>query len=42
MPWVAPGIKPNRTWVYAPEKETLWKRWSRLINAPPSEKARLL
>ena len=42
MPWVAPGIKPNRTWVYAPEKETLRTRWKRLIDAPFDKKSELL
>jgi hypothetical protein len=31
LPWQAPGIKPNRTWVYAPAKEILVRRWNRLI-----------
>lgn len=42
MPWVAPGVKPNRTWVYAPEKATLQERWAMLINAPSDEKPDLL
>lgn len=42
MPWVAPGVKPNRTWVYAPEKTTLQERWARLINAPLDEKRVLI
>lgn len=42
MPWVAPGVKPNRTWVYAPGRTTLRKRWDRLINAPIEEKPTLL
>ncbi|GGK62635.1 hypothetical protein Ppa06_21060 [Planomonospora parontospora subsp. parontospora] len=39
MPWQAPGVKPNRTWVYAPSPEILRSRWERLIKAPADEKA---
>ena len=42
MPWTAPGVKPNRTWVYAPEVETLRERWSALVSAPIEEKSALL
>ncbi|HEX4393813.1 MAG TPA: type ISP restriction/modification enzyme [Mycobacterium sp.] len=42
MPWVAPGVKPNRTWVYAPEEETLQRRWATLVRAPADEKPGLL
>lgn len=42
MPWAAPGVKPNRTWVYAPEEETLRERWDRLVRAPLHEKSALL
>lgn len=38
MPWASPGVKPNRTWVYAPEEETLRIRWRSLVNAPRDEK----
>lgn len=31
MPWVAPGVKANRTWVFAPAKAILDIRWRRLI-----------
>jgi len=31
LPWHAPGIKPNRTWVYAPSQEILVRRWTQLI-----------
>lgn len=40
-PWSAPGVKPNRTWVYAPEMDTLRKRWDWLVSAPVEEKAAL-
>lgn len=41
MPWAAPGVKSNRTWVFAPEPGTLQKRWAVLISAD-SERKRLL
>lgn len=41
MPWYSPGVFPTRTWVYAPDKKILQARWSRLISAPPEEKAEL-
>jgi len=28
--WVSPGVKANRTWVYAPSREVLKTRWSAL------------
>ena len=42
MPWHAPGVKPNRTWVHAPAEETLRARWNRLIKAPANARAALL
>lgn len=42
MPWAAPGIKPNRTWVYAPEPKTLGDRWDKLIRASITQKPILL
>lgn len=42
MPWTAPGVKANRTWVYAPAKEILQARWRRLVSEQDrAEKARL-
>lgn len=38
MPWQIPGIKPNRTWVYAPDAESLKARWKRLVEASDAEK----
>ncbi|MGW5723940.1 type ISP restriction/modification enzyme [Amycolatopsis sp. NPDC003865] len=35
-------MKPNRTWVYAPEPETLDARWAVLIGASQPEKPELL
>lgn len=40
--WTAPGIKPNRTWVYAPSPELLERRWQRLVSEPDAEKKRVL
>jgi hypothetical protein len=31
LPWVAPGVKPNRTWVYAPDQGSLEERWKKLV-----------
>ena len=31
MPWYSPGVFPTRTWVYAPNAETLRKRWNTLM-----------
>ncbi len=42
MPWVAPGVKPNRTWVYAPLEEILSDRWVRLVSESGSERKRVL
>jgi hypothetical protein len=41
MPWSAPGIKPNRTWVYAPSPEVLALRWRRITSAADDEKSEL-
>ncbi|WP_182708566.1 type ISP restriction/modification enzyme [Thermomonospora cellulosilytica] len=43
FPWTAPGMKPNRTWVYAPSPEILQRRWARLIGETnPTRKRALL
>lgn len=42
MPWQAPGVKPNRTWVHAPTAETLRARWGRLMRSPRDIRAQLL
>lgn len=31
FPWVAPGMKPNKTWVYNPNPEILEQRWNDLL-----------
>jgi hypothetical protein len=41
MPWHAPGVKPNRTWVYSPDADTLKQRWARLTAASLDEKPAL-
>ncbi|WP_238412601.1 type ISP restriction/modification enzyme [Saccharothrix deserti] len=41
MPWASPGVKPNRTWVYAPDETTLDRRWRELVSAPPDAKSDL-
>jgi hypothetical protein len=42
LPWVAPGVKPNRTWVYAPSSKILTNRWNTLVHEPdPTRKAEL-
>lgn len=42
LPYYAPGMKPNRTWVYAPDPEILKARWRALMAAPANEKSSLL
>jgi Predicted helicase len=41
MPWASPGVKPNRTWVYAPHPDILRDRWSKLIGAGASDRKEL-
>ena len=42
MPWTAPGVKPNRTWVYAPSPVILAQRWKRIVaEHDPAMKAEL-
>ena len=41
FPWHANGVQPNRTWVYAPDADTLRHRWDQLISAQPEEKPTL-
>lgn len=31
LPWTAPGVKPNRTWVYAPSVSILRERWKTIV-----------
>ena len=41
MPWQAPGVKPNRTWVYNPSRDVLRERWQTLVYAEDADKAAL-
>jgi hypothetical protein len=42
MPWYSPGVFPTRTWVYAPDGETLRRRWRTLLaEADPRTQAEL-
>jgi len=38
FPWVLPGVKANRGWVYAPDEQTLKDRWERLRSETDSVK----
>ena len=40
LPWVAPGIKPNRTWVYAPAPAILADRWTQLVTEQDPQRKR--
>jgi len=41
-PWGSPGVKSNRSWVSAPSREILRRRWARLIREDdPTAKASL-
>lgn len=42
LSWSGSGTMPGRTWVVAPDAETLKQRWQRLITAKPAEKPELL
>lgn len=42
FPWVSPGLKPNRTWVYAATPDILAKRWKLVVSEQdPRVKAEL-
>ncbi|WP_238884843.1 type ISP restriction/modification enzyme [Mycobacterium sp. IDR2000157661] len=42
FPWTAPGVKPNRKWIYAPDQGTLRQRLKTLIaETDPRRKAEL-
>ena len=38
MPWQQSGVKAGRTWVIAPDRETLNRRWSALLQAEGEER----
>ena len=40
--WSGSGIMPGRTWVVAPDKPTLKRRWEVLIKAKQADKPELL
>lgn len=37
MPWYSPGVFPVRTWIYAPNAETLLRRWQTLLGETDPE-----
>lgn len=41
-PWTAPGVKPNKTWVYAPEQGVLEQRWDELVQERDLDRKRIL
>lgn len=41
IPWQQTGVNSNRNWVWAPDPETLRRRWSTLICAASGDKAQL-
>jgi hypothetical protein len=41
FPWSSRGVTPGRTWVYAPEKETLARRWRQFVGADLEERRAL-
>src|SRR6266508_3158101 len=41
FPWSSRGVTPGRTWVYAPDKETLAKRWRQFVGADLEERREL-
>lgn len=41
LPWQQPGVTSNRNWVWAPDPDTLVRRWRRLTHADRKEKALL-
>lgn len=41
LPWSTPGVKPNRTWVYAPDPDSLRVRWDELTHSPAAAKSAL-
>lgn len=42
MPWSSRGVTPGRMWVYAPDEDTLHKRWQRLLAADTERRAEML
>ncbi len=42
LPWQSTGVTSNRTWVIAPDRETLRRRWEKLIRSKPDNRTALL
>jgi predicted helicase len=42
IPWSVAGVKPNRTWIYAPSAAILQERWNRLVTEDNLERKREL
>lgn len=38
LPWQHSGVKSNRNWVWAPDNETLERRWTELMRADPAKR----
>ncbi|WP_165845670.1 type ISP restriction/modification enzyme [Streptacidiphilus pinicola] len=41
MPWSSRGVTPGRTWVYAPDEDTLRQRWRRFLAADAERRREL-
>jgi hypothetical protein len=41
LPWQQTGVNSNRNWVWAPDAGTLQQRWTRFVQADPTEKPML-
>jgi hypothetical protein len=41
FPWQHSGVQFKRTWPIAPDRETLARRWRRLVSAPSADRTRL-
>lgn len=41
MPWKSSGVKPNRSWVYAPSVQVLEERWQTITKAGAEDKSTL-
>lgn len=39
LPWSRTGVNSNRNWVWAPDRETLRRRWARLIHTTEARKS---
>lgn len=42
FPWQSTGVTANRTWVIAPDREVLRRRWRKLIRSNPEDQNALL